>query len=353
MFAQNGHERSDFAQLCKEEFVMTVLNKGNLFQIAPAQQRGTDSFESRERGGMEEDPALLAAQPTHSELSDVPASIRTRESHEGAEGFAYVAVDRIRFSPYQTREIANESELEELARSIESRGILQPILVRPYIETDSVYEYELIAGERRLRAARMVGLAFVPAVVHGFADVEAAEASIIENAQRKNLNPIEEARALMQLQEQFRLNQSEIAQVIGKNRATISNSLRLLQLGEEIIAFLEAGDLSAGHGRALLRIQDERTQLRLAKRAISSGLSVHQLERLVAAHLEQSENAEEEYTEDELRERATLERQENKIADLLGLQGVRLRHDSEGRKRLNLVFETEASWKRFMSKVRS
>ncbi len=274
-------------------------------------------------------------------------------THPASEsGFVYIAVDRIRFSPFQTRVLDGEVELEELARSIEARGVLQPILVRPCAEEDSVWEYELVAGERRLRAARLVGLAFVPASVQALEDVDAAQISIIENAQRENLNPIEEAQAFARLQRDFGLNQTDIAQAIGKNRATISNALRLLQLDDRVIELLREKRLSAGHGRALLRIEDAQTQFRIASKVAEQEISVHALEAKIARILEGESEDEEELSEDELRALKALERQRNKVCDLLGLDEVSLRYDTQGNKRLNLVFETEASWKRFMAKLR-
>lgn len=274
------------------------------------------------------------------------------EAETSANGFVYIAVDRIRYSPFQTRVLDGEAELEELARSIEARGILQPILVRPCSDEESVWEYELIAGERRLRAARLVGLAFIPALVQDLDDVDAAQISIIENAQRENLNPIEEAQAFARLQSEFGLNQTEIAQAIGKNRATISNALRLLQLDERVIEMLREKQLSAGHGRVLLRVDEPQAQFRLAKKAVEQEISVHALEAKVSRLQETLEDEEEELSDEELRALKTLERQRSKVSDLLGLEEVNLRYDAQGNKRLNLVFETEASWKRFMAKLR-
>jgi ParB family chromosome partitioning protein len=267
------------------------------------------------------------------------------------EGFAFIAVDRVTFSPYQTRSIASEAELEELARSIESKGVLQPILVRPSSEESKVLKYELVAGERRLRAARLVGLAFVPAIVQELEDIEAVQISIIENAQRENLNSIEEALAYLRLHEEFGMNQTEIARAIGKNRSTISNSLRLLQLDDRVIDLLRRGELSAGHGRALLQLDDGDLQHRLARRALRSSLSVHALEKLAAAIHEETEE-DDEISEEELKEIASLKRQRTRVSNLLGIEEVDLKFDTQGRRRLNLCFDTEASWKRFMAKIR-
>ncbi|MCB0322870.1 MAG: ParB/RepB/Spo0J family partition protein [Bdellovibrionales bacterium] len=271
------------------------------------------------------------------------------------EVFAYVPVDRVRVSPYQTRAIAAETELEELVRSIEQKGVIQPVLVRPLNdEPTSAFRFELIAGERRLKAARAAGLAFIPALVQPLADREAAELSVIENTQRENLNPIEEALAYQQLTVSFGLTQTEVARATGKNRATVSNSLRLLQLSPDLIELLRSGVLTAGHGRALLTIDEPKVAERFGRRAAEQGLSVRALEHLIARWRDaKSDAAEEDVDEEAERLELQLQRQTAKISDCLGVEHVELRYDSAGNRRLNLVFETEASFKRFMAKIRS
>ncbi len=247
-------------------------------------------------------------------------------------------------SPFQTRENFEAKDLSNLAESIELKGVLQPVIVRKI-----AVGYELVAGERRLRAAKQAGLETIPAVIKELNDQEAVECSIIETAQREDLNPIEEAKAFQMLNDHFGLNQSEIATAVGKNRATISNCLRLLQLDETIIEMLEEGILSAGHGRALLSADVEQ-QLRLAHKTIQQNLSVRALEDLIRESKEG--HSEELYDENQEKIEATLRRLESKISRLTEIEDVRVSIDAQGRKKLGFVFETDSSFKRFVSKLR-
>lgn len=259
-------------------------------------------------------------------------------------------IDDIAFGLQQTRQFSNEQDLEGLAQSIASQGVLQPILVRAISADDEREEsFEVIAGERRLRAARLAGLSHIPAIVKDCTDQDALEVAIIENAQRYDLNPIEEALAYARLSGEFRLTQKEIAEAVGKNRATIANALRLLQLAPEVIEFLKSGELTAGHGRALLMLDDAKMQLKFARRSIESAHSVHALEKAVQRHLEADDDLEPEENAEQLR----LDKQSEKIAESLGVEKVQLKVDSQGRRRVSMVFETEAAWKRFYSRVRS
>lgn len=278
----------------------------------------------------------------------------TQEANQDDTSFGIknLSVTSIRTSPFQTREFDDEETIEELARSIEQKGIIQPIIVRLTDSGDVDYAYELVAGERRLRAAQRAGLSEVPALVYDLEDREALELSIIENAQRENLNPIEEALAIQQLSTDFKMNQTEIAEVIGKSRVAISNALRLLNLAPEVIEYLKAGELTAGHGRALLALKDQDQQFSVARRAINGEFSVRKLEAYVAQLSEVGESEEVELSDEELKALAALERQESKLRTLLELEQISLKLDSQGRKRLSLVFDSEAAWKRFMSRVR-
>lgn len=267
-------------------------------------------------------------------------------------GIKNLSVTSIRTSPFQTREFDDEETIQELARSIQQKGIIQPIIVRLTETAEVDYAYELVAGERRLRAAQQAGLLEIPALVYDLEDREALELSIIENAQRENLNPIEEALAIQQLSADFKMNQAEIAEVIGKSRVAISNALRLLNLAPEVIEYLKAGELTAGHGRALLALKEHDQQFKAARRAISGEFSVRKLESYVTQLSEAGDSEEVELSDDEIKALAALERQESKLRNLLELEQVSLKVDGQGRKRLSLVFESEAAWKRFMSRVR-
>jgi ParB family chromosome partitioning protein len=188
-----------------------------------------------------------------------------------------VDIDLIDPSPYQTRTRFREEALDELSRSILATGIVQPLVVRRVGA-----RFQLIAGERRWRAAQRASLSRVPAVVREVPDEMALEMTLVENLQREDLNPIEQARAFQRLTEGFHLTQEQVAERTGKDRATIANSLRLLNLNEPIQELLEEGQLSAGHGRALLAVADPVARLDLARRAARGGMSVRQLERVAA-----------------------------------------------------------------------
>jgi ParB family transcriptional regulator, chromosome partitioning protein len=194
-----------------------------------------------------------------------------------ADGFLQVDIDLIDPSPYQPRTRFREEALDELSRSILATGIVQPLVVRRVGA-----RFQLIAGERRWRAAQRASLARVPAVVREVPEEMALEMTLVENLQREDLNPIEQARAFQRLTDGFHLTQEQVAERTGKDRATIANSLRLLNLDEPIQELLEEGHITAGHGRALLAVTDPAARLELARRAARGGMSVRQLERNVA-----------------------------------------------------------------------
>ncbi len=179
--------------------------------------------------------------------------------------------------PTQPRLIFNHEPLEELASSIATHGLLQPIIVR----TGKNGYYRIVAGERRWRASKMAGLTEVPVVVIDVNDREAAELSLIENLQRENLNPIEEALAYKALIDEYNLTQMEVSDRIGKSRVFVSNTMRLLDLPEETLEFVKKNELSAGHARALLGLRDRSLLNTIAKQIISKGLSVRATEELV------------------------------------------------------------------------
>ena len=196
-----------------------------------------------------------------------------------------IPVDHISPSPYQPRMIMNEESLKELAASIKEQGVVQPIIVRS-LGTD---KYEVIAGERRLRAARLAGLEEAPAIVREVDDREAMALAVTENIQREDLNVIELARAYSILLGQFELTQEQLAQALGKSRSAVTNILRLLQLPQEIQEHVLSGEISMGHARALLALEHENQRVSVCKKIIESELSVRQTERLVQKLLNQAE----------------------------------------------------------------
>lgn len=194
-----------------------------------------------------------------------------------SEVLLQVDIDLIDPSPFQPRSRFREDALEELARSIRASGIVQPLVVRRVGQ-----RYQLIAGERRWRAAQRSALGRVPAVVRDVRDEMALEMTLVENLQREDLNPVEQARAFQRLTDEFHLTQEEVAERTGKDRATIANSVRLLRLEEPILDLLEEGRMSAGHARALLSVAEPKLRLDLARKIARGGMTVRQVERFVA-----------------------------------------------------------------------
>ena len=195
-----------------------------------------------------------------------------------------VAVDRLAPNPGQPRKNFDEAELKELADSVAEHGIIQPIIVMPSSDAASSDgdgdsgSYIIIAGERRTRAARLAGLAEVPAIIRKYSDQKRLEVSLIENIQRSDLNPIEEAAAYKNLMDFSNLSQEELAVRVGKSRSAVTNSLRLLKLSAEIQKSLESKTISSGHARALLSVTDKKQQEKLFKEIIEKGLSVREVE---------------------------------------------------------------------------
>ena len=189
-------------------------------------------------------------------------------------GLKMVSIADLSPNPHNPRQFFDEEELNELAASIRDKGVLQPIVVRP---TDSPGRYEIVAGERRWRAAQKAGLHEVPVVVRELTEAEALEVALIENIQRTDLNPLEEAMGYAQLMEQFGYTQQQLADVIGKSRSHIANTLRLLNLPDDVKAMIREGQLSAGHARALIATRDASA---LARRIVKLGLSVREAEKL-------------------------------------------------------------------------
>ncbi|MEW6046280.1 MAG: ParB/RepB/Spo0J family partition protein [Bacillota bacterium] len=195
------------------------------------------------------------------------------------EGVMEVAVDRVSPNPYQPRRQFSEENLQELADSIKAHGVLEPIVVRP-LDVEGPGRYQLVIGERRWRAARLAGLATIPALVRRVGDREMVQMALVENLQREDLNPMEEAEAFRRLIEEFGLSQEELARAVGRKRPTVANTLRLLELEPEIQEFLRSGALSEGHGKALLAAPAGPVRVELARRVVAEALSVRGTEEL-------------------------------------------------------------------------
>lgn len=243
----------------------------------------------------------------------------------------------------QPREQFREESLGELADSIKKYGVLQPLLVKK-----KGMMYEIIAGERRWRAAKLAGLKEVPVIVKEFDPKEAAEIAIIENIQREDLGPVEEARAYQSLMEEFGLTQEEVAERVSKNRSTITNSLRLLQLSEKVLSLLSEGSLSAGHARCLIPLEPQK-QEQVAEEILAGRLSVRETEKLVKELQEgrkKTRSVKKERTEDiYLAELARL------LESSLHTK-VQIRQGSKGRGRIEIEYYSNEDLEKLMDRLR-
>ena len=195
------------------------------------------------------------------------------------ENILHVKIDQIKPNPFQPREDFGHQSMEELTRSIREKGIIQPIVVRRRGDY-----YELIAGERRFRAAKLLNIKEIPVIIRDAEDEDSLELSLIENIQRQDLNPIEEARAYQYLIDKFKVTQEKLSEVLGKSRSSVANILRLLKLPQEIQEEIKKGRISFAHGRALLELDDQNQQRRLTQEIIAKGLSIRELENLIKMH---------------------------------------------------------------------
>ena len=244
---------------------------------------------------------------------------------------AHLPVELIQRGKYQPRRDMHQEALEELAESIKVQGVMQPIVVRSIGEG----RYEIIAGERRWRATQLAGLDRIPAVIRDVPDEAAIAMALIENIQRENLNPIEEAVALKRLQDEFELTHAEVAQAVGKSRTTVTNLLRLIALNDEVKTLLEHGDLEMGHARALLTL-DAQIQRDIARQIVSKGLSVRQTEALVR---QVQEGKSEEKIKPEVTVSADIRRLQESLSDTLGAN-VEIQHGAKGKGKLVINYNS-------------
>src|ERR1700675_5049787 len=220
-------------------------------------------------------PAASGPAPSYPTTASGAAAAPAREG--AMAGPLMIDIDLVEPSPFQPRTRFREEALEELTRSIQASGIIQPLVVRPIGN-----RFQLIAGERRWRAAQRAGLSKVPVIARQVPDELALEMTLVENIQREDLNAMEAARAFERLIAEFQLTQEAVAERTGKDRATVANSIRLLKLEPTIQDWIEEGKLTAGHGRGLLAVQDSKLRMRYAQRAARGGLTVRQIERLAS-----------------------------------------------------------------------
>ncbi|HKW32730.1 MAG TPA: ParB/RepB/Spo0J family partition protein [Candidatus Acidoferrum sp.] len=229
----------------------------------------------RELEGKKPEPEPAPPQPQPTAAGSAAAAMPARQPMQG--GPQEIDIDLIEPSPYQPRTKFHEQGLDELARSIKASGIIQPLIVRPVGS-----RFQLIAGERRWRAAQRAGLNKVSAIVKQVPDELALEMTLVENIQREDLNAMEAARAFERLLDEFHLTQEAVAERTGKDRATVANAIRLLKLEKQIQEWIEEGKLTAGHGRALLAVPEQQLRMRYAHRASRGALTVRQIEKLAA-----------------------------------------------------------------------
>ncbi len=238
-----------------------------------------------------------------------------------------IPVDLLERGRYQPRVDMRGETLEELADSIRSQGLVQPILVRPLDAVGGERRYEIVAGERRWRAAQLAGLDTISAIIRDIPDQAALVVSLIENIQREDLNPMEEARALHRLVEDFEMTHATVADAVGRSRVMVSNLLRLLELPEPVMTMLERRELDMGHARALLALDSAEDQLTLARRVVKEGWSVRETERAVRRlpkSRKRPSRADRSATRD-----ADVRRLETDLADRLGAK-VRIEHSGSG-----------------------
>jgi ParB family chromosome partitioning protein len=266
--------------------------------------------------------ALLSS-PTVSSLEEQATKADQRE-------LQHLPLDLIQRGKYQPRRDMDPQALEELAQSIKAQGVMQPIVVRPIGEN----RFEIIAGERRWRASQQAGVETIPAMVRDVPDETAIAMALIENIQREDLNPIEEAVALQRLQQEFQLTQQQVADAVGKSRVSVANLLRLIALPEVIKTMLSHGDLEMGHARALLGLSSEDQQVEGARHVVARGLTVRQTEALVRQWLSGKQEPAAPTKPD-----PDISRLEQRLAERLG-SAVQIRHGQKGKGQLVIRYNS-------------
>lgn len=229
---------------------------------------------------------LSALMSIYDDENDIDSNNELQQNRKNDEGISQISLDLLMVNPNQPRKIFDESALADLSESIKQHGVIQPIIVNK-IENG---KFLIIAGERRFRASKLAGLNQIPCIIKDYTERQIKEVALIENLQREDLNPIEAARAIKQLMEEYNFTQEVVADRIGKSRPNIANLIRLLNLPSEILLMVENNYLSAGHARALITINDEKLQIKIAKIAVENKLSVRDLEKLVKNATNKQEN---------------------------------------------------------------
>ena len=249
-----------------------------------------------------------------------------------------IPLEHLQKGQYQPRVDMRQDTLEDLASSIKAQGVVQPIVARPISKSNGdTQRYEIVAGERRWRAAQMAGLSDIPTVIRIVPDDAAIAMALIENIQRENLNPLEEARALDRLIKEFKLTHQEAADAVGRSRVSVSNLLRLLDLSDRVMTLLESRQIEMGHARALLAISGTAEQLDAARQVIKKQLSVRDTERLVRRML--ADRSSKNKTQARSSGNADIRRLEVEITDKLGAK-VRIDHSQKGSGKLVIQYNS-------------
>ena len=235
----------------------------------------------------EEDINYAESAGNHENVAGVNENVKAATNTSNKDGVTELDVNKIYPNLNQPRKHFDEEALQELASSIKLHGVIQPLVVN---KTDDG-NYMIIAGERRWRASKLAGITKVPVVIKNYTEKQVKEISIIENLQREDLNPIEAARAIKQLMDEYNLTQETVSDRIGKSRSNVANTLRLLQLYPDVINMIEQGKLSSGHARCLVVVDDVTQQIKLAKQACDGKMSVRELEKAVKNYLNPPKNA--------------------------------------------------------------
>lgn len=280
-------------------------------------------------GGMGLDALLAGAAASQANPSHTDDATETTSAKDVLK---QLPVEFLQPGQYQPRKDMHPEALEELAASIKAQGIMQPIVVRAISPNSNNTKYEIIAGERRWRAAQMAGLHEVPAIIREVADEAAIAMALIENIQRENLNPMEEAVALHRLQEEFELTQQQVADAVGKSRVTVTNLLRLMNLNDDVRTLLEHGDIEMGHARALLGLQGEH-QSEAARQVVAKAFTVRQTEALVRTWHEQKK------TPATPARDPNIQRLEGSLGERLGAK-VELKHNAKGQGKLVISYSS-------------
>lgn len=257
------------------------------------------------------------------------------------EALRQIPIDQLERGRYQPRFTMNKGSLKELADSITAQGVVQPIIVRQM----NSGKYEIIAGERRWRAAQLAGLKTIPSVVRNIPDEAAMAISLIENIQREDLNPMEEATAMQRLMQEFKMTHQQMAERVGRSRAAVSNYLRLLTLGEEVRKLLETGKLDMGHARALLSLSGAE-QLRMARKVAEGGLTVRQTEAMVRKMLDRPSPKKKRRSSN-----TDIRNLEEKLSEKLGAK-VRIQSGKKGKGKLIIEYNSNDELDGILKRIR-